>query len=98
MTNVEVELAVLATEMEGLREQHQKQATETNLKLDALMTMQHAQNNWMQQNSSIPAKVDELYIHHQRQKGMVHAARIFTATVGGIIAVIAHNVIGWFNR
>lgn len=85
MNDNDTKIAVLSEKMEGLREQQKAHATETNTKLDNINHTITTLNNWLQQNSTIPPKVDELWNHHQKQKGFFHASKLFSGALGGAL-------------
>ena len=94
----EVKMAVLTNEVQGLREQQKSHADETRTTLSNISTTLVGVNNWMQQNTNLPKEHEELWTHHQRQKGFINASRIIMGTLGGMVAFAIERLIEMFHK
>lgn len=94
----ETSVVLLQHELQGLREQQKAHASETRETLGNISATMKTMNEWLIRNEKIPIQVEELYTFHQRQKGFLNAARIFTGAIGGGIAFIIEQGFNFFHK
>lgn len=88
----DIQIAVLGTQMEGLREQQKAHADTNDKKFDRVFEYLKPISEFVSQNRETSAQVKTLWDFHQQNKGFLSATRLITGAMGGLMVFLADFV------
>jgi hypothetical protein len=89
----DVKIAVLNTQMEGIKDMLKDQNSSSEKRWDKLFEYIKPTVDFATQNQDMPKKVAILWDARNKQEGFFNASRFFSGGVGGALALIADYII-----